>query len=72
MVFCLQSVFKALGCWEPGERQLHATALIAGFSHFNSEQVTISKVHLHGSLLLQTILNFNKPIKVSSNILTFS
>ena len=65
-----QSLMKALHCLEPSERQSQFAAL-ALCLRTHEEQANSDKivVQLHGSLILQTLLNFNKPIKVVNSLL---
>ncbi|XP_011304920.1 nucleolar protein 9 [Fopius arisanus] len=68
-------VAKGLKCDEPQERQLLLAPLIARL--VNYEQFDAAKrsnrniqLHLHGSLILQAILQFNKPIKIVNSLLS--
>lgn len=63
----IQSLLKALGC----ERsQTHVIQCIVALVPLQiAETKSEIDVHLHGSLILQHILHFNKPIKIVQNLL---
>lgn len=63
-------LMKALHCIEPKERQTFLSPLALNLVTYeeqaNSKELYI---HLNGSLILQTLLNFNKPIQVINSLL---
>jgi len=63
-------LMRALHCLEPKERQGRLAPLTLSFATYeeqaNSDKLTI---HLHGSLILQALLNFNKPIQAVNSLL---
>lgn len=73
---------KTLHCLEPAERRPQVVPLcvrLLSFEDFKAQEssggkesvakdgVAKSKFNLHGSLIVQTMLKFNKPIKVSAS-----
>lgn len=67
---------KALDCNEPEERQNKFGICLAKFCTFenacnmNLQNLDKEKLNLHGTLLIQSILNFNKPIKMINSLLS--
>ena len=69
-----QALMKSFHCYEPSTRQEKVAPLLV---HMLTYEVLEAKaeddapppVHLHGSLLLQEMLAFNKPIKVANSLL---
>lgn len=63
-------LMKALHCIEPKERQSLLSPLTLSLVTYE-EQITSNKlfIHLHGSLILQTLLSFNKPIQAVNSLL---
>ncbi|XP_063975128.1 nucleolar protein 9 [Diachasmimorpha longicaudata] len=66
-------VSKELHCDEPTERQLFLVPLASRLVTFEQlesarKQSRTIPLHLHGSLILQAILQFNKPIKIVNSI----
>jgi nucleolar protein 9 len=63
-------LMKALHCIEPKERQTFLSPLTLSLVTYE-EQANSNKLHIHlnGSLILQTLLNFNKPIQVINSLL---
>jgi len=58
---------KALHCYEPQQHQEKLIQLVARIvtrEMFEEKEKNTVPVHLHGSLILQEVLHFNKPIKV--------
>ncbi|KAK0179238.1 hypothetical protein PV327_008047 [Microctonus hyperodae] len=69
----INAIFKCLDC-DQSNRQLYIVSLISRLITY--EQYESAKknsrnipIHLHGSLILQAILQFNKPIKIVNSIL---
>jgi nucleolar protein 9 len=63
-------LMKALHCTEPKERQSLLSPLTLSLVAYEEHAVSNKlRVHLHGSLILQTLLNFNKPIQAVNSIL---
>ena len=72
----LVAVMKSLHCYEPPQHQLKFVTLLAYLSTRESYEETKGSpetpqlsVSLHGSLIIQELLNFNKPIKVVNSLL---
>lgn len=73
----LVSIMKTLHCYEPSQHQLKVVPLLSYLSTRESyEEATQSvansaplSVNLRGSLIIQELLNFNKPIKIVNSIL---
>ncbi|XP_047117586.1 nucleolar protein 9 [Schistocerca piceifrons] len=66
----MKELFQCFECWEPDDRQIKSVwqiATLKKFSENDSEQKV--KVQLHGSLLLQALLSFKKPIKIVQSLL---
>ncbi|CAG2059018.1 unnamed protein product, partial [Timema podura] len=62
-----QHLMKALHCWEPPQQQLLFVPLLVRLvtmETFKQNKDSPLFVQLHGSLLLQSMLHFKKPIKV--------
>lgn len=66
---------KALECFEPEEKQNKFAICLGKFysyenlSKINLQNLEKEKLNLHGTLLIQAILNFNKPIKMINSLL---
>nr|CAD7443342.1 unnamed protein product [Timema bartmani] len=70
-----QHLMKALHCWEPPQQQLLFVPLLVRLvtmETFKQNKDSPLFVQLHGSLLLQSMLHFKKPIKVVASILSMS
>ncbi|XP_057326567.1 nucleolar protein 9 [Microplitis mediator] len=72
-------IMKSLGCDESAERQLQLVPLVCRLITY--DQWTAAKkderykniaINLHGSLIIQAILQFNKPIKIVNSLLAMS
>ncbi|PSN40458.1 hypothetical protein C0J52_24393 [Blattella germanica] len=63
-----QSLMKALHCFEPNERQSQLAPLTLRLQTFEQQDSDNIRIHLHGSLILQALLYFNKPIKTVDSI----
>ena len=69
----INTISKSLHC-EESEKQIHIARLIVSLATYEKlqearkEKKEIS-LQLHGSLILQAILNFNKPIKIVNSLL---
>lgn len=56
---------KCLNCYEPLERQDLVIPLLLGFQNYDNYSFKKSlKICLQGSLVVQAVLKFHKPIKV--------
>lgn len=69
----INAIFKCLNCDE-SNRQLHIVSLISRLITYDQYEAAKKNlrnipIHLHGSLILQAILQFNKPIKIVNSIL---
>nr|XP_045601865.1 nucleolar protein 9-like isoform X1 [Procambarus clarkii] len=74
---CVKSLMQLLGCWEPERLQVQFASLLLRMLPYEEYQAKQSEsnlppVSLHGSLTLQELLNFNKPIKVVNSFLEMS
>lgn len=71
----MQNLMKALDCFEPIERQKCFILCLARFLSFeenakcSNENLQKEKLSLHGTLILQLLLEFNKPIKIVNGLL---
>ncbi|CAG9859050.1 unnamed protein product [Phyllotreta striolata] len=71
----VQNLMKAFDCFEPEERQNAFVLCLSRFVAFeenakkSNENLQKEKLNLHGTLILQKILDYNKPIKVVNAIL---
>ncbi|XP_071448879.1 nucleolar protein 9 [Hetaerina americana] len=70
----IQNLMKALDCYQPEGRQVQFVPLclqMVAFKGDESKEATRDKlqVNLHGSLIIQAMLHFNKPIKVINSLL---
>nr|CAD7413037.1 unnamed protein product [Timema poppensis] len=68
-----QHLMKALHCWEPAQQQLMFVPLLVRLvtmETYKQNKDSPLFVQLHGSLLLQSMLQFKKPIKVVASILS--
>lgn len=67
---------ECLNCHEPQERQNSFALCLSRFSTFEDTQAKTNenlqkeKLNLHGTLILQATLEFNKPIKVVNSLLS--
>ena len=73
----LVALMKSLHCFDPPQYQLKVANLLAYLStresyedaSQNSDNSMQLSVNLHGTLVIQELLNFNKPIKIVNSIL---
>ncbi len=66
----VQSIQSALQCTMPKEKSDRFAVLVMKLKPFEVDASEKSNfVHLHGSLILQAMLNFNKPIKLVQSLL---
>ena len=73
----LVAIMKSLHCYEPSPNQLKLVPLLVHLSTKeiydeacqNADNSMQLNVNLHGSLILQELLHFNKPIKVVNSLL---
>ncbi|XP_015601510.1 nucleolar protein 9 [Cephus cinctus] len=71
----INSITKALGCDEPAERHSSTALVIATLKHYDELESHRKRsdrslpINLHGSLIVQAILKFNKPIKIVNSLL---
>nr|CAI5862467.1 unnamed protein product [Callosobruchus analis] len=71
-----QNLMKALDCWEPEEQQQSFILCLSRFATFKKSveqpaaNIHKEKLNLHGTLIVQQLLNFNKPIKLVNSILS--
>ncbi len=66
-----QALMRTLHCYEPSHHQPKLVPLLVRLATRESSEGDDEgvSVHLHGSLILQELLSFNKPIKVVSSLL---
>lgn len=68
----VQNVMKALLCFQPEEAQNNIVPCLCKFKsieNVNLNEFQKDKLNLHGTLIIQLMLEFNKPIKIVSSIL---
>lgn len=72
----VNAMAKTLNCEEPSERQNRIALLVARMKPFENteseDNIGEFRVNLHGSLILQSMLHFNKPIKIVNSLLSAS
>lgn len=67
---------KAFNCYEPEERQNSIVICACRFVYYEelAQETTVdlqkAKLNLHGTLIIQLVLEFNKPIKIVNSILS--
>lgn len=61
---------KALGCSDSENNKDSFAICVLKLSTFSSDLKESSIIHLHGSLILQSLLRFKKPIKIVSSLLS--
>ncbi|KAJ8925549.1 hypothetical protein NQ315_009389 [Exocentrus adspersus] len=72
----VQNLMKSLDCLEPEDRQKHLVICLCRLCKFEStekvsnDNLLKDKLNLHGTLILQVMLDFNKPIKIVNSILS--
>ncbi|XP_011504386.1 PREDICTED: nucleolar protein 9 [Ceratosolen solmsi marchali] len=67
-------ICKILNC-EQNDRQTHIVSLVSTlktYEEYQNEGKTKLPINLHGSLTVQAMLNFNKPIKIVNSLLGIS
>jgi len=75
---CLQAILRLLQCQEPESRQILLVPLLLRFLNFDTynekkaSSAAMPGISLHGALIIQEIMNFNKPIKVVNSMLEMS
>lgn len=65
-------MMKALHCFEPEEKQNKFILCACKFSKYENLQdmnLEKEKLNLHGTLIVQLLLDFNKPIKIVNSLL---
>lgn len=68
-------MMKCLNCHEPEERQQYFILCMSRLTPYNTEtskssdNLSKEKLSLQGTLMLQTMLDFNKPIKIVNSML---
>ncbi|CAH2002720.1 unnamed protein product [Acanthoscelides obtectus] len=71
-----QNLMKALDCFQPEEKQQSFILCLGRFTTFDKTiemptgNIHKEKLNLHGTLIVQELLNFNKPIKLVNSILS--
>lgn len=72
----VQNLMKALHCFEPEERHNDFVLCLSRMKNFEeskkltNENLQKEKLNLHGTLILQLLFNYNKPIKIVNSILS--
>ncbi|KAK7072909.1 hypothetical protein SK128_011242 [Halocaridina rubra] len=74
---CWKAVMKLLECYEPQDRQVAAAACLLWLLQFDDYQEKQSSgelpsVSLHGSLILQQFLQYNKTIKIVQSLMSMN
>lgn len=72
LLIVFQNLMNVLECSSPPERQMQVANLVLSLQKYEQYEKKVSMKEegtpplctLHGSLLFQALLNFNKPIKV--------
>lgn len=67
-----QIMMNILQCREPEEKTLKFAPLVLYMIPYEDFQHGTVKINLHGSLIVQEMLQFNKPIKVVNSLLSMS
>lgn len=68
-------MMQAVDCYEPAERQSDFVLCMSRFISYEknkemtNENLQKEKLNLHGTLILQSMIEFNKPIKIVNSIL---
>lgn len=71
----VQNLMKYLNCFEPEDRQTCFVMCLCRFKKFedvkkiSTDSLQKDKLNLHGTLILESLLDFNKPIKIVKSIL---
>ncbi|XP_018569686.1 nucleolar protein 9 [Anoplophora glabripennis] len=71
----VQNLMKSFDCFEPEDRQKCFVICMCRFNKFenvkeiSSDNLQKDKLSLHGTLILESLLDFNKPIKIVNSIL---
>ena len=65
----LVALMKTLTCFEENQQNKFLLNLAKLMKTSNSEEEKSRKINLHGTLLVQEILHFNKPIKLVNSLL---
>lgn len=72
----VQNLMKSFNCFEPEDKQKHFVMCLCRFNKYedvekiSNENLQKDKLSLHGTLILQVLLDFNKPIKIVNSILS--
>uniref|UniRef100_A0A6P7FTK4 Nucleolar protein 9 n=1 Tax=Diabrotica virgifera virgifera TaxID=50390 RepID=A0A6P7FTK4_DIAVI len=72
----VQNLMKAFDCFEPEERQNSFVLCLSRFVMYEAnlkmsvDNLQKEKLNLHGTLILQKLLDFNKPIKIVNALLS--
>ncbi|XP_071550706.1 LOW QUALITY PROTEIN: nucleolar protein 9 [Panulirus ornatus] len=71
---CMQAIMQLLQCWEPERLQIHLVPLLLWMLPFDAYETQRSEgklppVSLQGTLTIQELLCFEKPIKVVKSLL---
>ncbi|GAB6021063.1 hypothetical protein CHUAL_003697 [Chamberlinius hualienensis] len=66
-----QRLAELLECWDPKERKLHLVKLLTRWQKFSEHEAGINfiKINYHGSLMLQNMFNFQKPVVACDSLL---
>ncbi|XP_044746447.1 nucleolar protein 9 [Coccinella septempunctata] len=73
----VNSILKSLNCLEPESKQSSIVICLARMKTFeentssslSNEELQKTRLNLHGTLILQILLEFNKPIKIVNSLL---
>ncbi|KAK4304666.1 hypothetical protein Pmani_023398 [Petrolisthes manimaculis] len=71
---CMKVLMQLVNCWEPEKQQVQFAMLMLRLNSQQQEQSSSAQVpvSLHGSCVLQSLLHFQKPIKVVTSLLESS
>ncbi|CAL4101507.1 unnamed protein product, partial [Meganyctiphanes norvegica] len=75
---CLQAIVRLLQCHEPDSRQILVVPMLLRFLNYDTYHQKKSAIEgmpaisLHGTLIIQEVMKFNKPIKVVNSLLEMS
>lgn len=73
-----QNLIKALDCYESEEKQNALILCLARLKKYeenkllSNDNIQQEKLNLHGTLLIQILLDFNKPLKIINSLLNLS
>ena len=70
---CIVALMSLFSCYEPQERQLKIVpALLHLLTYEDLQEKKDCKMNLHGSLIIQNLLSFKKPIRIIESLLNIN